>query len=358
MSLVVDVHARRDGFAIEASFEAADGETIAILGPNGAGKSTLVDSLAGLLRPAGGRVVLGGRALDDGVVHVAASDRPIGVVFQRLLLLPHLSALENVAFPLRARGARADAARRDARSALERVGAGELADAKPARLSGGEAQRVALARALVGEPRLLLLDEPLSALDVTSRTTIRALLRRELAAFGGIAIVVTHDPVDAMTLAERLVIVEDGRVTQTGSPEEIREAPRTPYAADLVGVNLFAGALEDATDGTALIRTADGVVASVPPAGFDRRAGQQVLGLLRPADVSLHLDRPEGSARNVFEGSVRFVTVEDDRVRVGVASSPPLVAEVTSASLRAMGIREGVRVWASFKALEVRVVEP
>jgi molybdate transport system ATP-binding protein len=354
MSLEVDVRTARDGFAVEAAFDARDGDTVVVLGPNGAGKSTLVDTLAGLLRPERGRVDLDARTLDDEDVHVEARDRPIGVLFQKLFLLPHLTALENVAFPLRARGTRAETARREARDALERFAAGGLGGQRPETLSGGEAQRVALARALVGEPRLLLLDEPLSALDVRSRTEIRAHLRRELVAFGGVAVVVTHDPVDAMTLGERLVIVEDGRVTQTGTPEEIRAAPRTSYAADLVGVNLFAGTLEPAADGTAMIRTAAGVVATVPPPGL---AGE-VLGVLRPADVALHLARPEGSPRNVFEGRVRFVTLEGERARVGLDTSPPLVAEVTAASMRAMGIAEGARVWASFKALEVRVVAP
>jgi len=355
MSLDVDVGAHRGGFTLDAAFSARAGDTIALLGPNGAGKSTLVDALAGLIRPERGRVTLDGRTLDDGSEHVEARDRPVGVLFQSLLLLPHLSALENVAFPLRSRGTRAEPARRAARAALDRVGAGGLAGARPMRLSGGEAQRVALARALVGEPRLLLLDEPLSALDVTARTAIRALLRRELAGFEGVAIVVTHDPVDAMTLADRLVLVEDGRVTQSGSPEEIRAAPRTAYAADLVGVNLVTGTLEPAGDGTALIRAPDGVVACVPPPDLAVE-GETVLGVLRPADVSLHRDRPEGSARNVFDGTVRFVSMEGDRARVGVDTAPPLVAEVTAASLRAMGITEGSRVWVSFKALEVRVV--
>jgi len=355
MNLEVDIEARRDDFIVDAAFNANDGETIVLLGPNGAGKSTLVDALAGLLRPERGRIALDSRTLDDDITHVDASERPVGVLFQKLHLLPHLTALENVAFPRRARGQRADAARLKASAVLERVGAGGLSDRRPAQLSGGEAQRVALARALVGEPRLLLLDEPLSGLDVSSRSQIRALLRRELATFGGVAVLVTHDPVDAMTLGERLVLVEDGHVTQAGTPDEIRATPRTPYAADLVGVNLFAGTLEPATGGVASLRTADGIVVTVPPPDLDPNAGE-VLGILRPADVALHLGRPEGSPRNVFEGPVRFVTLEGERARVGLDTSPALVAEVTAASLRGLGIEEGVRVWASFKALEVRVI--
>jgi len=357
MSLQVDVSARRDGFALRAAFSAATGETVAVLGPNGSGKTTLVEMLAGLIRPEQGSVALDGKTLDDARVHVEVSRRPVGVMFQGLLLLPHLTALDNVAFPLRARGMRADRARREALDILGRVGATAFAGAKPDRLSGGEAQRVALARALIGSPLLLLLDEPLSALDVSSRTTIRALLRRELASFGGVAIVVTHDPVDAMTLAEKLVLVEEGRVTQTGAPDEIRAAPRTAYAADLVGVNLFIGRLDPAGDGTAVIRTGDGDVACVPPGGMAIPTAE-ILGVLRPADVALHKERPEGSPRNVFHGTVRFVSVEGERARVGIGSSPALVAEVTQASLHRLGIAEGAGVWASFKALEVHVVRP
>ena len=352
MSLDVDVRAERDRFSLAAAFRASAGETIALLGPNGAGKSTLVEILAGLLLPDAGRVVLDDAVLDDDKgVHVEAARRPLGVMFQRLLLLPHLTALENVAFPLRARGERPEEARRRAAAVLERVGAARLAGARPGRLSGGEAQRVALARAIVDEPRLLLLDEPLSALDVSARPGVRALLRRELDAYDGVAIVVTHDPVDAMTLATRLVLMEGGRVTQTGTPEDILAAPRTPYAADLVGVNLFSGRLERSADGIALLHTDDGIVACVPPPDLEG----DVLGVLRPSDVALHLERPEGSPRNAFEGDVRFVSVGVERARVGVASQPPLVAEVTSASLRQLDIREGGRVWASFKALEIRV---
>ena len=356
MSLEVAVRAGRDGFVVEAAFEAGAGETVALLGPNGAGKSTLVSVLAGLLTPESGRVVLDGEVLDEAGVHVAPQERGIGVLFQGLLLLPHLSVLENVAFPLRARGRPTTEARDRARETLSLVEALPLADARPASLSGGEAQRVALARALVTEPGLLLLDEPLTALDVSAKTRIRALLRRVLGAFDGVVVIVTHDPVDAMTLAERLVVIEGGRVTHDATPEQVRAAPRTRYAADLVGVNLFVGRLEPGP-GAAVLLTADGVVACEAPEGSDEPV-DGALGILRPADVSLYLEPPSGSARNVFPGPVTFISVEGDRARVGVGSAPPVVAEITGASLHALGLVEGMRVWASFKALEVRVVLP
>jgi molybdate transport system ATP-binding protein len=357
MSLLVDVEARRGNFTVAAAFEAAAGETVALLGPNGAGKSTLVATLAGIGPPAGGRVDLDGRTLDDVAAgrHVPPERRPVGVVFQDRLLFPHLSAVENVAFPLRARGAPHREARRRAADLLARLGLAERADARPVDLSGGEAQRIALARALIHEPRLLLLDEPLAALDVRARAHVRALVRRELIAFAGVRLLVTHDPVEAMSLADRMVLLEDGRVTQIGTPAEVRSAPRTSYAAELVGVNLFTGRLEPLEAGAGRLVTPEGDVVVAWPPEIDG-AVHPVIGLLRPADVSLHVRPPEGaSARNVLAGTVTSVSVEGERARVRIDTSPPLVAEVTLGSVDRLGIREGTRLWASFKAVEVRV---
>ena len=357
MSLVVDVEARRGHFRVAAAFEAAAGETVALLGPNGAGKSTLVATLAGIHPPSGGRVDLDGRTLDDVVAgrHVPPERRQVGVVFQDRLLFPHLSAVENVAFPLRALGVARREARSRAADLLARLGLAQRADARPGDLSGGEAQRVALARALIREPRLLLLDEPLAALDVRARTHVRALVRRELIGFAGVRLLVTHDPVEAMNLADRMVLVEDGRVTQIGTPGEVRAAPRTPYAAELVGMNLFTGRLERLEAGAGRLVTPEGDVVVAWPPGIDG-ALEPVIGLLRPADVSLHVRPPEGaSARNVLAGTVTSVSVEGERARVRIDASPPLVAEVTLGSVERLGIREGTRLWASFKAVEVRV---
>ena len=199
-----------------------------------------------MLPPVEGTIALEGALLDDPAngVHVPPERRPIGVVFQSLLLFPHLSATENVAFPLRARGVPKPEARERASELLTRLGLAKRADARPGDLSGGEAQRVALARALIVEPGLLLLDEPLSALDVGARLRVRDLIREELARFPGVRVIVTHDPVEASALADRLVLLEGGRVTQIGTPEDIRTAPRSRYAAALVGVNAFHGLLE------------------------------------------------------------------------------------------------------------------
>jgi len=357
MSLRVDVEARRGDFSMAAAFEAAAGETVALLGPNGAGKSTLVAALAGIDPPIRGRVDLDGETLDDVAVglHVPPERRPVGVVFQDRLLVPHLSAIETVAFPLRARGAQRREARSRAAGLLSRLGLAGRAEARPADLSGGEAQRVALARALIHGPRLLLLDEPLASLDVRARTHVRALVRRELLAFPGVRLLVTHDPVEAMSLVDRMVLVEEGRITQIGTPAEVRAAPRTQYAAELVGVNLFAGRLEPLEAGAGCIVTPEGDVVVAWPADAERGM-VAVIGMLRPADVSLHVRPPEGaSARNVLPGIVGSVSVEGERARVRIDCSPPLVAEVTLGSVDRLGIREGTQLWASFKAVEVRV---
>jgi len=357
VTLTVDVSARRGAFEVRAAFEAAAGETVALLGPNGSGKSTLVASVAGLLPPVEGRIALDGVVLDDAAdtTYVPPERRPIGVVFQDLLLFPHLSATENVAFPLRSRGIEKREARERAAGLLERLGVGGRAAARPRDLSGGEAQRVALARALIAEPALLLLDEPLSALDVGARTRVRELIRDELARFHGIRIIVTHDPVEASALADRLVLFEDGRVTQIGSPEEIRSAPRSRYAADLVGVNAFRGRLERMEEGAGRLATDEGDVVVPWPEDFE---GGEVIGLLRPADVTLSLEPPVGSARNVLRGRVTSVAAEGERARVRIASRPPLVADVTLGSAQRLGLRDGVIVWASFKAVEVQVLQP
>jgi molybdate transport system ATP-binding protein len=356
MSLQVETCVSRGDFELDLALEAQPGRTIALLGPNGAGKSTLVAVLAGLLHPARGRVVLDGAVLEDPGrgIHVPPAERQVGVMFQDLLLFPHLTATENIAFPLRARGVPRADARLRASALLERLGILHRRSARPGQLSGGEAQRVALARALVAEPRLLLLDEPLSALDVRARSEIRELVRDTLDAFDGVRILITHDPLEAMTLAHRLVLVEGGRITQEGTPDELRDAPRTAYAAELVGVNLFAGRLVGMEEGVGRLQTADGPVT----VALDETIGpaDRAVGILRPTDVSLFLARPEGSARNVVAGAIRSVTQEGERARIRLDSHPPVVAEVTMGSVRRLGLRPGIRVWASFKAVEVRLV--
>ena len=242
---------RRGSFELRADFAVADGEVLGVLGPNGAGKTTLLRTLAGLTTLSSGAIRLGDGVLDDAAAgtFLAAEDRPVGLVFQNYRLFPHLSVLDNVAFAGRARGQ----SRRVARAAAERwlasLGLTELAGRKPAQLSGGQAQRVALARALAAEPNLLLLDEPLAALDARTRVRVRTELTEHLAGFAGPALVVTHDPLEAMVLTDRLLVLEDGRVVQQGPPAEVARRPATQYVARLVGLNLYAGRVESGGTG-------------------------------------------------------------------------------------------------------------
>jgi molybdate transport system ATP-binding protein len=347
MSLDARIRVSHGTLALDVALDAEPGQTVALLGPNGAGKTTVLRVIAGLLALDEGRVAVDGQVLDDPTsgAWIRTERRPIGYVFQDHALFPHLSALENVAFGLRARGARRREADRQAQAWLERVGVAEYAGARPDAMSGGQAQRVALARALVLEPRVLLLDEPLSALDATARVDTRRQLRRHLDDHPGVRIVVTHDPIDAMTLGDRVVVLDAGRVVQAGPLAELRERPRSRYVADLVGVNLYRG---NADGGR--IRLRDG--GELVTAGHTRG---DVFAVVHPRAVALHRQEPEGTPRNVIPGTVEHLDVEGDRVRVMVAGTVPVTAEVTPAAVTALELTAGATVWASIKATEISV---
>lgn len=336
----------RGAFALDLALDARPGEVLALLGPNGAGKSTALRALAGLLRLDGGEVRLDGTVLDDGARSVPAERRSVGVVFQDYLLFPHLSLLENVAFGPRARGVPRGEARALAQGWLGRVGLAEHARARPRQVSGGQAQRAALARALVTDPALLLLDEPLAALDASTRLQVRSDLRRHLGGFAGCTVLVTHDPVDAMVLADRIVVVEDGRAVQEGTPGEVARAPRTDYVARLVGLNLLRGR----ADGGRVVLHGGPVVTAAAGAG---PASGDVLVAFAPSAVSLHRSAPDGSPRNVFRGSVAGLEQHADTVRVRVEGEVTVLADVTAAAVADLGLVAGQQVWCAVKATEV-----
>jgi molybdate transport system ATP-binding protein len=347
VSLTAAVRVRRGTLDLDVGLEVADGEVLAVLGPNGAGKSTLLRVLAGLLAADDARVVVDGQIWDDGTTHVPAHRRRLGMVFQDSLLFPHLSALDNVAFGLRTRGVRRHDARATAAQWLTRVGIGELGDRRPGALSGGQAQRAALARALVGDPALLLLDEPLSALDARTRLTVRAELRRHLAEYRGSTVLVTHDPVDAMALADRVVVVEDGGVVQTGTPADVGRHPRTDYVARLVGLSLLPGTGE----GRTVRLDAGGVVAVA------EEATGPVFAAVRPESVAVYLSRPDGSPRNVWPARLAGATPHGTSVRCELEGEVPLVADVTAAAFAELGLLPGSPVWAVVKASEIAVYQ-
>ena len=333
-------------FDLDVEFTVARGEVLAVLGPNGAGKTTLLRALAGLLALDRGHVQLDGEILDDPVrgVFVPAERRPIGVVFQQYLLFGHLTALENVAFGLRARGVAKAEARRRAADLLSRFGLADFARARPGDLSGGQAQRVALARALAIDPLVLLLDEPLAALDVGTRREVRRDLREHLASFDGMRLLVTHDPVDAYALADRVAILDGGRIVQAGTIAEVTAHPRSRYVAELVGTNLVAGTVADG------VLTSDGgaqvVVADADPG--------RCFAVIRPQAVTLARSASVGtSVRNTWPGVVVDIDRLGDRVRVSIDGPLHLTAEITAQSLDALALRPGDPVHASVKATDI-----
>lgn len=344
--LAADLRLDRGRFRLDVRIDVAPGQVVALLGPNAAGKSTALQCLAGLLGVDDGSIRLGQDVHDDpqaGVL-LPPQERAVGVVFQDYLLFPHLTALDNVAFGLRATGASRRAARSRAAHWLQRMGLADLAEVRPSALSGGQAQRVALARALAPGPQLLLLDEPLAALDAGTRMLVRSELRRHLREFAGCTLLVTHDPLDAMVLADRVVVVEDGRVVQTGSPAQVARAPQTDYVARLVGLNLFRGR---SVDGRTDLDAGGVLQAAGAPDG-------PVLLSFPPSAVSLHRSRPQGSARNAWPGRVSGVEQHGGAtVRVAVDAQPPVLADVTTAAVAELDLVVGQAVWASVKAAEV-----
>jgi molybdate transport system ATP-binding protein len=343
--IVVD----RENWRLDAKLQVPSGTVLALLGPNGAGKSTALRVIAGLLPASAGHVRVGERTWDDPAsgLRRATEQRSIGVVFQDYLLFPTMTARDNVAFGLRARGVDKAAAREIATSWLVRVGLLEQAGQRPAQLSGGQAQRVALARALATTPQVLLLDEPLAALDAGTRMSVRGDLRRHLSEFSGATVLVTHDPLDALILADQVAVIEDGLVVQTGTPQEITRNPRTRYVAQLVGLNLFGGR-SDATS----VSLPGGAELVTAEAHYG-----EVFVVARPSSFSVHRDVPHGSPRNVWAGTISTVEQHGDLVRLFVIGPPDAVVDVTTAAMADLRLGVGEPVWLSVKATDLVVYD-
>ncbi|WP_092597251.1 ATP-binding cassette domain-containing protein [Actinopolyspora xinjiangensis] len=332
------------------------GEVLAVLGPNGAGKSTLLTALTGSVRPERGRVSLDGRTWLDTErrIDVPTHRRGVGLLAQRAVLFPHLTALDNVAFGLRTAGVRRRPARRAALEWLRRTDTGELSDRRPAELSGGQAQRVALARALAADPELLLLDEPLSALDVATAPAMRGLLRRVLGEQRSPCVLVTHDVLDAVVLADRVVVLDRGGVVEQGRTRRVLARPRTAFTARIAGLNLVNGSAA----GDSVETPRGGVVHGgvVEPAG----RGEPAAAVFPPTAVAVHREVPEGSPRNAIP--VRLVGMEPrgDAIRLRGETDPSepetaLAADVTPAAVAELGLRVGDEVFFAVKATEVAI---
>jgi molybdate transport system ATP-binding protein len=348
--LVTSTSKGTGAFALDVRLTADVGEVVAVLGPNGAGKSTALRMLAGLHPLSAGHVRLGERSLEEPGrgVRVPAQLRGIGLVPQESLLFPHLRVRDQVAFGPRHRGATRVEARRESAGWLERTGLEKLADRRPSELSGGQARRVSIVRALAARPALLLLDEPLAALDVRAVLELRSFLRRHLADVGVPTVLVTHDALDALVLADVVVVLDAGRVEQAGRPAEVAGRPRSAHVAALVGLNLVRG-----TSAGHLVTVAGGAGEPVQVVTATEQNGE-VFCCWAPGAVSVHGQRPEGSPRNVWRGEITGMTPHGDIVRLEVRGPVSLLADVTPAAVAALDLAPAAPVWVSVKATEVK----
>lgn len=344
-------------FHVEATLQSRDfnvsvsvgpAETVAVLGPNGAGKSTLLDVIAGLLRPDAGWAAVGGKVLFDLTegrnIWNLPHRRGTALLAQEPLLFPHLSALDNVAFGPRSAGASRSASRESARHWLTEVDALALASRRPGQLSGGQAQRVAVARALAADPDLLLLDEPMAALDIHAAPLLRRLLKRVLA--GRRAIIITHDILDALMLADRVIVMENGRIIEAGPTREVLQHPRSRFAAGLAGLNLLTGIIT--AEG---VRTWHGqdIAGEHEPSAIQGESGAAVF---LPSAVSVFLSPAHGSPRNTFAVTITDLEPHGDQIRVRAGE---LSADITPAASADLALEPGTQVYFVIKAAAVTI---
>jgi molybdate transport system ATP-binding protein len=354
--LATNFVSRRGTLDLEVAFTAKPGATTVLVGESGAGKTSTLRILAGLDLPERGRLALDDEIWLDTETNrcLAAWERDVGSVSQDYALFPHLSVAENIGFGLREQRLKSATIRDRVQAAMDQTGIGALGDRHPRHLSGGQQQRVALARALALQPRLLLLDEPLSALDLKTRREVRTELRLILQRVSCVTVYVTHSPVEALLFGDQIVVLHHGRVSQLGSRDDLLRYPRSRYVAELMGTNLFEGTLLPAGHTEySILHTAEGILNLRPGSGG-------VFALVDPTDITLYREPPPGgaSAQNLFAGPILEVVPEPpagERVRVVLGTNPVLVAEVTREAVSGLALREGDPIFASFKATGVRV---
>jgi molybdenum ABC transporter ATP-binding protein len=349
----VRLHKALRHFDLEVDFSVAAGEVAVVVGPSGAGKTSILNCIAGLDTPDSGCIRLGDHTVFDAAsrVNVRPEQRGVGYVFQDYALFPHLTVADNVAYGLRSRHCPAAEIRSRVDRLLDMLRIHDLASAYPTSLSGGEQQRVALARAVAPGPEILLLDEPLAALDTTSRKHVRRELRELLRRLGVAVILVTHDYEDALVLGRRILVMEKGRISREGTHEELLLHPRSRFVADFTGVNYFEGAVESGGDQPRQVRVGDAVLYAVT-----ELEGEVSVSFF-PSDVTVSTAEPHTSARNVFRGALREVANLGGRLRLQVEAPLPVVADITPDAYAALALREGAPVYVAVKATCVRVSE-
>ena len=377
--LNVDLETHLNTFHLALTFSAEPGKTTVLLGESGSGKTTVLRLLAGLLYPQRGHISLDEKIYFDNELHVSIppQERPFGYVFQDYVLFPHLNVFENIAFGLHAQRLPRQLTRQRVGEALEQVHLSGFDQRRPTQLSGGQQQRVAIARALALKPELLLLDEPLSALDVQTRREVRHELHRLLVEIGITTVLVTHQYLEALVFGQQILVLDTGKVIQQGEQRDLLTYPRSPYVAELVGVNFFRGRIvRQETYALYAIQLQNGaqsveIVAALKEHKSAEKVpaiGEEVYIIVDPRSITLYQTPPESSARNVFRGEIVQVLRlggsalhtdgENERIRISILleeGMAPLTAEITEASALRMQLHEGKIVYASFKATEASV---